>query len=163
MLTVTILIGFILATSIIVVLAIYALKLTKQVKQVQAEQALKLQDIEERAEAAMDEVALGITVLARACLQGELSATEACLRICHSMDQLQLSSLYRGIHPAIYEVSDRAQSFPILADYKALTPKEQFKLDRQRDELEQEFEEAVKRSMDALSTFERPKFADAAA
>ncbi|RMA81070.1 DUF2489 domain-containing protein [Umboniibacter marinipuniceus] len=163
MLTATILIGFILAISIIVVLAIYALKLTKQVKQVQADQALKLKDIEVRAEAAMDEVALGITVLARAHLQGELSSTEACLRICHSMDQLQLSSLYRGIYPAIFEVSDRAQDFPIMAAYKALSPKEQFKLDRQRDELEQEFEESVKRSMTGLSTFERPKFDDAAA
>ena len=158
----TILIGFVIATSIIVVLAIYAFKLTREVKRVESIQAARLQEIDDRAELAMDEVALGVTVLARAYLQNELSATEACLRVVHLLEQLQLGSLYRGIYPAIFEVAEKAQSFPILDDYKALSPKAQFELDRRRESLEDEFSDAVMLSMEGLKTFRRPRFDNAA-
>jgi len=148
--------------SIILILGWYALKLTKQVKAFEAHQAERLADLEAKGEAALDDAARGIAVIANAYLQEDLTATEACLRIEVIAQQLQLESLLSSMHPAIWAVADKTRHLPILDSYKSLSKKEQHRVDIERIKTESEFLEALNASMTALKKFERPKFSDAA-
>lgn len=152
----------IVAVIIIVVLAGYALKLTKQVKVAEAERERRLAEIDERAEEVMDEVALGIGVIARAYLQDDMSPTEASLRIVTIADQLQISGFVEAMHPSVYELARRTQHLPILEAYAKLGRQEQHKVDLERWKHEAELKEALDPSMKSLQDFKRPKFDNAA-
>ena len=152
-----------IAVVIIAVLAGYAVKLSRQVKVVEVERQQRLNEIEEKAEEVMDEVAGGIRVLAQGFLNGDVTATEAALRIVGILDQLQLSDGAKLLHPSVFELADRTRHIPIYEEYQKLTPKERFKFDKERFKAEQELEEPLNFSMKVLAKYERPKFDDAAA
>lgn len=153
---------FIAALIIIALLSVYAYKLTRKVKLVQVEQQKKLAEMELQAEHVMDEVAQGINVLAKSYLNDDLSATEACLRIAHILEQLQLAEVSKLMYPAVFELAEKTQHIPILAQWKALSPKEQYAFDKQRIELEAEYEKSITAAMKNLVDYRRPKFESAA-
>jgi hypothetical protein len=147
---------------IILILAFYALKLTKQVKVVEADRERRLAELETRGEAVLDDVARGIAVIANAYLQEDLTATEACLRIEIISQQLQLETYVSALHPVIWEIAEKTRHLPILQAYKDLSRKEQHRVDLERIRIETEYEAALNASMEGLKNFVRPKFDNAA-
>ena len=153
----------ILAVAIVVALGAYAYKLTQRVKAREQEVAEQLAEIDRKAEEVMDEVAHGITVIARACLQKELSSTEAALRVVGILEQLQLASMYKNVYPSVFDLAERTKHIPILEEWHKLSKQAQFNFDQERIRAEEELEASIQSAFKALTNFKRPKFDNAAA
>ncbi len=128
----------ILAVLVIIPLAWYAWSLTRKVQAMEEEQE------REEAEAAMqlrkhqEELISDIRFVSRSVLQQQCDITEGVLR------------LLRAHHTA-------TRSMPILDEYKALTPKQQFKIDKERLTLEHDNRLTIERDLKWLSTYSFPQ------
>jgi len=152
----------IIGLTIIAMLSIYAYKLTQKVRQIESENARRIAEIDAQAERVMDEVALDVGIIARAYTQNEVSATEAVIRITTILAKLQLTDLYKGVYPAVFELAERTSHIPILEEWKALSPRDKFKFDKERYSAEEELKPALDIAMKSLINFKRPVFLDAA-
>lgn len=84
-----------------------------------------------------------IQVLAKGVLQGQLSLTEASIRISTLLDSLSVSEETRKDYIAFYRLAEQTSHIPILAAWKKLSRKEQFKYDLERQELEHQLADDV--------------------
>jgi len=152
----------IIGLTIIALLGTYAYKLTQQVRQVESETARRIAEIDVQAEKVKDDVALDIGIIARAYTQNEVSATEAVIRITAIMAKLQLTDLYKGVYPAVFELAERTSHIPYLDEWKALSPRDKFNFDKERHAAEEELKPSLDVAMKSLIDFKRPVFTDAA-
>ncbi len=147
----------ILAVTVVIPLAWYAWSLTRKV------QAMEEQQEREEAEAAMqlrkyqEELISDIRFVSRSVLQQQCDITEGVLR---------LEYLLKGLDPDVWHMDELAslrahhtatRSMPILDEYKALTPKQQFKIDKERLTLEHDNRLTIERDLKWLSTYSFPQ------
>ncbi|WP_221798279.1 DUF2489 domain-containing protein [Oceanobacter mangrovi] len=145
-----------LGVVIIAALGWYAWHLTRQVKTMEAAQLAEQQKAEQQLRQRQHELVKDIRFLCSSVITEQCEITEGVMRIhylvqaldpaCWATDELATMRLFHG------EVG----GMPILDDYKKLTPKEQFKIDKQRLELEATHKEAIHKELQWLVSFEFP-------
>ena len=147
----------VLAVIIVAALAGYAVYLLGQVReqenrQLQEEAAAELQLRQHQEELVKD-----IRFVARSVVQGQCDISEGVLR---------LEYLIRGLDPEVWlrheltslrEHHNDIRDMPILDAYRALTPKQQFALDKQRFQLEEANKPAIERELHWLIEYRFPQ------
>lgn len=126
----------IIAVTIVLVLAAIAARLVYKVyrlnqlrsRQMAELQAAEITAVNERRE----RINKSIQILAQALYQDELTLTEACIRISHLLDQLEVGEPVKTEFSAFYQLRQRTEHIPILADWKKLSAKEQRVFDKER-------------------------------
>ena len=161
----------IIASVVLIALLAYAVYLAVQLRQQNLrskELALKRQvDYELR----LEQIQKSIVILARALVQEELSMTEACIRIAYLMSQIKdhlskdpgervysaddllttqgignvcFQDIYsEQVSQVFFQVAEATAHIPILDAWGALSREEQFAYDREREEIEANFDEFV--------------------
>ena len=126
----------IIAVTIVLVLAVIAARLVYKVyrlNQLRARQMAELQAAEIKAlNEQRERTNKSIQILARAVYQDELTLTEASIRISHLLDQLDVEESIKTEFSAFYQLRQRTEHIPILADWKKLSAKEQRVFDKER-------------------------------
>ena len=90
-----------------------------------------------------DEKIKSIQILARAVTQGEVSYTEAAIRISGLMDMLELSDDLRESLSVFSQLADATSHIPYLEAWAKLPTKEKLRLDKEREQIEAKFKEFV--------------------
>ncbi len=111
-------------------------KQNEQLKQQQAEQKKAWREKKE-------ELAKDIKFIAQAMVQEQCEITEGCLRIKVLMDHLDTDLQHKPEFKTIQHMFSLTSSMPTHQAYKALSPKERFKLDNQRYRYEDEHRDNV--------------------
>lgn len=84
-----------------------------------------------------------ITVIARALLEGQVTLTEACMRISVLLESLNLSVEEKDHYVSFYKLAQATSYIPILDDWKALPRKDKRRLDVEREAHEAEYRDFV--------------------
>ncbi|TNC88893.1 DUF2489 domain-containing protein [Thalassolituus sp.] len=151
------LILLIAAAIVILALAGYALHLTRQVKKMQAEQRAEEAEAELQLRKYQEGLVQDIRFIASSVVQEQCDITEGVLRIQY---------LLNGLDPAVWEMQElktvrdhyeATRTMPILEAYKALTPKQQFAIDRERLRLEDQNKASVTREFRWLAAYSFPQ------
>ena len=145
------------AAAIILPLAWYAWRLTRQVKdadnarrEAEAEAELQLRNHQQ-------ELIKDIRFISLSVIQKQCEITEGVLR---------LQYLLKGLDPDVWEQPelaslrthyDAVKEMPILEAYKALTPKQQFELDKTRLTLEETHQASIERELRWLHQYSFPQ------
>jgi len=133
----------VLALIVIAALSVYAFNLQRQVwdqekaRKVQ-EQALEKESLEQR-----QRINRSIQIIAQGVGESQLSLTEASIRIKVLLDSLGVNEGVAADYQAFYDLALATDHIPILAQWKALTDKEQRQFERERIKLEEQYGEAV--------------------
>lgn len=128
---------------IIAVLAAYAIYLQRKVRvkvaeEKEQEEALEKENIDQRRR-----INQSIQIIAHGALESQLSLTEASIRIKVLLDSLGLESHITKQYDAFYVLALATDHIPILAQWKALSNKQQRVFEKQRVALESEHKAAV--------------------
>lgn len=138
---------FIAAIVIIMVLAIIAGRLVYKVYRLNKLRSQQLVDLKQaEANALKDQrerINKSIQILAQALHQDELTLTEASIRIAHLLDQLDVSDTVKTEFSAFYQLRERTEHIPILAEWQNLSAKEQRIFDKERMQQENTFYDFV--------------------
>lgn len=100
------------------------------------------QSLEEQ-QAKRKEVNNSIQILARGTLQNQLTITEASIRISALLDSLSVPDAVRAEYQAFYLLAAKTSHIPIKDKWKALSKKEKFEFDRERESLEFEHADSI--------------------
>lgn len=143
-------------SAIIAGLSWYAWYLTRQVK------AMETRRREEQAEAELYmrnkqlELVSDIRFIANSVLQQQCEITEAVLRLHYLISVLDPQVWQTDELVTLRKHHEATREMPILDAYKALSKKEQFRLDNQRYSLEDEHKPAVERELRWLAAYHFP-------
>ena len=91
-----------------------------------------------------------IAVLIRCLLQKQVSITEAAIRISSLAKMLDLNEDERKQYQAFDDLAFATSHIPILADWKRLSAKEQYKFTLERETIESKFEERIQHAVIAV-------------
>ena len=135
---------------IITVLGVYAVQVCWQLLQQkkiarQTQAVLKQQRSESRLEHQES-----IAVLIRCLSQGQVSLTEASIRISGLVKVLDLNDDERKQYQAFDDLAFATSHIPILADWKRLSSKEQYKFTLERETIESQFEKRIQDAVIAV-------------
>lgn len=100
-----------------------------------------------------EELAKDIRFIANSMVQGQCEVTEGCLRLQYLMDKLDENLKNKPEFQAIHMHCQQTAHMPTHQAYKALAPKEQFKLDKERFSLEEENRDRVLKEATTLLTY----------
>ncbi|WP_396586177.1 DUF2489 domain-containing protein [Bermanella sp. R86510] len=139
--------GAAIITVLIAIAAYYLIKLSKARK----EQAQAIAKNKAAWQAHRDDVAADIRFIASSMVQGQCEITEGCLRLGVLMDRLDESLQHKPEFATIRMHFAKTIHMPTHDAYKALTPKQQFKLDQERFTLEEENKEQVLKEAKVLA------------
>ena len=84
-----------------------------------------------------------IQVLASGAIEGQLTLTEASIRIGVLLDSLGIDGKTREDYSAFYLLAEKTAHIPILDEWKKLPTKKKLSLDKQRQKLEKEYGDFV--------------------
>lgn len=151
------LILIVLAALIIAVLAGYAVYLLRKVReqeklQQQEEAAAELQLRQHQEELVKD-----IRFIARSVLQDQCDISEGVLRLEYLLRGLDADVWQRHELSTLREHHNDIRDMPILDAYRALTPKQQFALDKKRFQLEEANKPAIERELHWLVEYRFPQ------
>lgn len=144
------------AVVIIALLSGYAWHLTRKVKQQEIQQQKEEAEAELQLRKYQQELVKDVQFVARSVIQQQCEITEGVLRIQY---------LVNGLDPDVWNQPELKQvrehyfatcDMPILDAYQALTPKQQFKLDKERHKLEQDNKEAIEAELTWLAAHSFP-------
>ncbi|GGY34131.1 hypothetical protein GCM10011297_03930 [Bacterioplanes sanyensis] len=145
-----------IAVAIVAGLAGYAWTLTRRVKDMQQRQQQEEVAAAEALRNKQLELMNDVQFVARAVIAEQCEITEGVLRIHY---------LVQALDPAIWGMDELAtirnhhqqtSDMPILDDYKKLDKREQFRLDKQRWQLEQQHKAAIVRELEWLVAYRFP-------
>ena len=91
-----------------------------------------------------------INLIARALLQGQVSATEASLRIVHLLRVLVLDKDKMEVFNVFHKLSEETAHIPILDEWKKLSRKEQKEFDRLRLSIEEKYKDFTRVSAEKI-------------
>ena len=132
---------------IILVLAAVAGRLVYKVHRMNRQRAQQLQALADANAQAVreqrEQVNKSIQILAHALHQDELTLTEASIRIAHLLDQLDVDASIKSEFSAFYQLRERTEHIPILAEWKKLSAKEQRVFDKERLQHEKSYYDFV--------------------
>lgn len=149
-----------IAITILTPLAAYAWYLTQKVKQAETEQQAE-QDKEAAAAAhnlRQKQLSLlqDIRFIARSILAEQCEITEGVLRLHYLITTLDADVWHMPDIPTLREHYQATQDMPILDAYQQLPRKEQFKLDKQRWDLEDKNKKKIEQELNWLVTYSFP-------
>lgn len=125
-----------IAIIIVLVLGAIAARLVYKVYRLNKLRSSQLAELARANEIAMKEqrerINKSIQILAQALSQDELTLTEASIRISHLLDQLDVAGTIKTEFSAFYQLRQRTEHIPILAEWKKLSAKEQRVFDKER-------------------------------
>lgn len=101
------------------------------------------QRLEQEATDQRERINKSIQIIAHSVGGDDISLTEASIRISVLMDSLSVEEPVREEFSAFYQLREATEHIPILDAWKALSPKEKFRFDRERATQEQFYEKAV--------------------
>lgn len=127
----------------------YYLNKVRKLNQAQKEQAEKnKQALEDHRNALIKD----IQFIANSMVQKQCEITEGCMRITYLINKVDDSEALRQSFPHVHNHTQATAHMPIKEDYKALTRKEQFKLDNERHTLESKSAENILREVKKILT-----------
>ena len=129
--------------------AYYLLKLHKAQK-IQAQAVI---DGQQAWLAKQQEIAQDIRFIANAILQEQCEITEGCLRLIPLMNRFHQDLPFKPDFSRLLQHQQACSNMPINEAYKSLSRKEQFKLDKQRYELEAKNKDAILKEAKLLLNF----------
>lgn len=132
-----------LAVLVVVALAGYALYLHLKLRAKKIERQHQQQQLETELAERRKNYRDSIRVICSAILQDQVSLTEASIRISMMATQLRLSEQEKQHYQVFFQLTDATSHIPILEDWKALSKKEQFRLDAEREALEANFRDFI--------------------
>ena len=124
-----------------------------KVRQLKKNQADQIKRNQEAWKAHQEELAKDVRFIANSMVQGQCEITEGCMRIQYLLDKLDEELKNKPEFQAIHIHYRQTAHMPIRDAYKALSRKEQFKLDQQRFSLEEENRERVIAEATTLLTY----------
>jgi len=130
--------------------AYYVLKLRK----VQKQQEEQIQKNKEAWQKHRDELAADLRFIANSMLQGQCEITEGCLRLGVLMDRLDDELQHKPEFKTIREHFAKTIHMPTHQAYKDLSKQEQFKLDKERFNLEEKNKEQILLEVQTLSEYQ---------
>lgn len=131
------------ALLLVVGLSVYAFSLQRQVWAREAVLKAQEEALEKEGQEQRVRINRSIQIIAEGAIEGQLSLTEASIRIKVLLDSLALENSIPGQYQAFYELALATDHIPILEAWKALSTKEQREFDKQRLRLEQQHGDAV--------------------
>ncbi len=145
------------ALLIIAVLAGYAVYLLRKVR----EQEARMQQEEAEAELQLrqhqQELVKDIRFIARSVLQEQCDISEGVLRLEYLLRGLDPDMWQRNELESLRDHHQEISDMPILDAYRALTPKQQFELDKKRFRLEETNKSAIERELHWLVEYRFPQ------
>lgn len=144
----------VLAIVIVILLALWAARLQWQLRQRAQQQAEQIEQearqAQEKTDKRYQELSSDIQFIARSMLQKQCEITEGVMRIHVLADALDTDTMLQPAFSTLHGHFLQVKQFPIMQAYKDLSRKEQFKIDRLRDKLEQENEAAILQELETL-------------
>jgi len=147
----------IIALLVILPLAWYAWRLTGKVRTMEEQQKREDAAAELQLKKHQEELISDIRFVSRSVLQKQCDITEGVMR---------LQYLVQGLDPDVWQLDEltalrthyhATSDMPILDAYKALTPKQQFQIDKERLTLEEENRLSIERELKWLSLYSFPQ------
>ncbi len=133
----------VIAVLIVVALAGYALHLHQKLQRLDAEREKARLAFEQQLKDKAAETRKSIIILAKGLVAGELSITEACLRISWLLTQINPAARELEAYSVFYQVADATAHIPILEAWKALTREQRKAFDLERLKTEKAFGDFV--------------------
>lgn len=148
-----------LATALLIILVLggYAYRLLQKVKQVNLAKKKEQAEAELQLRRYQEELVSDIRFVSRSMIQQQCDITEGVLRIQY---------MITGLDPHVWQLTeittirthyDATKNMPILDAYKALSPKERFKLDKQRLQLENDNKMIIEKELRWLVDYAFPQ------
>ncbi|AQQ67775.1 hypothetical protein Mag101_09075 [Microbulbifer agarilyticus] len=129
----------VIAGLIILVLSAVATYYVLELRAARKRQAQQLAELEAAAEAQRERVNNSIQIIAKTLLEEGVGLTEASIRIRVLLDSLQVEASVKEEFVAFYQIADKTNHIPILAEWKKLPPKERFAFEKEMFKVEEEF------------------------
>lgn len=146
----------ILAIIIVAALALYAWRLTRQVKAAEERQQKEQIAAAEALRSKQLELVSDIHFVARAMLAQQCEVSEGVLRLHHLIQSLDPEVWPMQELSAVRRHYQAIADMPILEAYKQLNKREQFKLDKQRWQLESDNQAAIETELQWLVNYGFP-------
>ncbi|MCR8924424.1 DUF2489 domain-containing protein [Dasania sp. GY-MA-18] len=134
----------ILAVAIVIVLAGYAVYTWRLASKQQQAQADELRATEQHRNEAADTARLNIMTMLRVLEQGQVSSTEAAIRIMSYRQALPVAEQQQAFFKPFDQLALATAHIPILDEWKALSSTQQQAFDEQRTALEQQYQADIK-------------------
>lgn len=131
------------AILIIVVLAAVAAWLWHRVYRQSRRNRQMEREYQQRASDQRERINDSIRILARAVGNDEVTLTEASIRIRVLLDSLEADEAVREEFAAFYQLADDTAHIPILDQWKQLSPRDQHRFHREREQIEARHYDAV--------------------
>lgn len=128
---------------IIASLSVMAFRLQKEVRQAEEKQREQQQAYEKQAQEKRDSMNRSIQILAQGVVEGQLSQTEAAIRIGALLEFLDVSDDVKEDYSAFFQLAEATAHIPILEKWKALPTKEKRRYDKEREALEEKYGDFV--------------------
>lgn len=138
---------------IIVILSLTAAYYLFKLHKAQKVQAQAIIDGQQAWLAKQQEIAQDIRFIANAMLQEQCEITEGCLRIIPLMNRFHQELPFKADFSQLLQHQQACSEMPINEAYKALSRKEQFKLDKKRYELEAKNKDSILKEAKLLLNF----------
>lgn len=139
-----------IACLVVIVLAIYAIRLLLQLKQQTVRQAQEIQAKKSANEAHDKKIISSVLIIAKAMKEEQCDFSEGCWRLSVLLASLRLSEGLEAQFPAIFAFYNEIKHMPILEERKKLTKQARMKLDYQRMKLETSFYDDINKDLNLL-------------
>ncbi|WNO10916.1 DUF2489 domain-containing protein [Teredinibacter sp. KSP-S5-2] len=96
-----------------------------------------------------------ITVLAKGTLEGQVTLTEACIRISKLMESINFIEDNDEDYKVFSQLAQATSHIPILDEWQKLTKKEKQVYEKQREKIEEKYQDFVENAMHRLLKDER--------
>lgn len=138
------------AVAVVCCLSIYAFYLWRQLQQQRLKEEQSCREIEELLQQKDREGRETIKIIATALLQGDMTDTEAAMRIAFFSNQIRASEEEQTLLSVFQQLAQATAHLPILEDWEMLERSEQKRLSHERQEIEARFSEFIKDSAEQL-------------
>lgn len=133
----------VLAVLIVIALAAYALYLHMQLRKQEQRREAQLEELKQEADKQRDRINKSIQVIAAAMGGDQMTLTEGAMRLSVLLQSLGLSEQELEPYSSLIKLAEATAHIPILEDWKKLSTKQKLAFDKQRAELEAQYEDLV--------------------
>jgi uncharacterized protein HemX len=137
----------VVAIIIVIGLAYYAFQLQVKVNVIEKKRTLQQQEqqlmVDKQAQEKRDSMNKSIQILAQGLSEGQLSKTEAAIRIGALLEFLGADDRVKEQYSAFFQLAEATAHIPILGKWKALPTKEKLRYDGERETLEETYGDFV--------------------
>jgi hypothetical protein len=133
----------VVAILVVVGLAYYAFQLQTKVNAIKKQKTAQQVILDKQAQEKRDSMNKSIQILAQGLSEGQLSKTEASIRISALLEFLDVDDNVKEEYSAFFQLAEATAHIPILDKWKALPTKEKLRYDSEREALEEKYGDFV--------------------